>query len=87
LKIVVFVDPFSCMRSFFHVVDLKEYNMEQFFNETAENEDMSHSWQIYFLSLGIRALQLQKKYCGKNKIRFMFYEVQETYVWRIGESG
>jgi hypothetical protein len=62
-------------------VDLKEYNnMEQFFNETAENEDISHSWQISVVSPGIRVLQLREKYHVENKIRFMLYEVEETCV-------
>jgi hypothetical protein len=39
-------------------------------NETAENEDMSHSWQISLASLGISVLQLQKKifWTRQNKI-------------------
>jgi hypothetical protein len=52
--------------------------MEQFFSETAENENKSHSWKIALLSLGIWILQLQEKYYGQNKIRFMLYEVKET---------
>jgi len=56
-------------------VDLKEYNIEQFFNETAENEDMSHSRQISVVSPGLGVLQLQEKYYGQDKIRFMPCEV------------
>jgi hypothetical protein len=50
-------------------IELKEYNMEQFFNDTAENEDMLHSWQISVVSLGMRVLQLEEKYYGQDKIK------------------
>jgi hypothetical protein len=68
------------MPKFFHV-NIKEHNnMEQFFNEAAENEVMSHCWHISVASLGLRVPELQEKYYGQNKIRFMPYEVQETKV-------
>jgi len=60
----------------FFLLDLKEYNnMGQFFNETAENEDLSHPWQIFVVSPGLVVLQVREKYYGQDKITFMPCEV------------
>ena len=45
-------------------MDLKEYsNMEQFVNEIAENEDMSHSWKNF---CGIPRASYEYCRCRKN---------------------
>lgn len=49
--------------------------MGQFFNETAENEDLSHPWQIFVVSPGLVVLQVREKYYGQDKITFMPCEV------------